>query len=61
MMDRRQQVKSLLAAGVPPQSFQLPGVHSHDPLPLDFWFLRSLVWSYSARRVVTDAGAGRVT
>jgi hypothetical protein len=31
---------ALLAAGLPPDSFQLAGVHQHVPIPLDFWFLR---------------------
>jgi hypothetical protein len=31
---------ALLAAGVPPDSFQLPGVHDSTPLPTDFWFVR---------------------
>ncbi len=39
-MDRHQLVKALLASGVPPQSFQVPGVYTHDPVPTDFWFLR---------------------
>ncbi|WP_280271288.1 hypothetical protein [Nocardia wallacei] len=39
-MDRRQLSAALLAAGLPPESFQIHGVHTHDPLPTDFWFLR---------------------
>ncbi|MBB5915541.1 hypothetical protein BJY24_004453 [Nocardia transvalensis] len=39
-MDREQLGAALLAAGLPPESFQIPGVHTHDPLPTDFWFLR---------------------
>ncbi|PPI94514.1 hypothetical protein [Nocardia nova] len=39
-MDRRQLAAALLAAGKPPQWFQIAGVHTHDPLPTDFWFLR---------------------
>lgn len=31
---------SLLAAGAPPESFQLSGVHESVPLPPDFWFVR---------------------
>lgn len=31
---------ALLAAGQPPESFQLAGVHENVPLPTDFWFLR---------------------
>lgn len=31
---------ALLAAGAPPESFQLAGVHSTTPLPTDFWFAR---------------------
>lgn len=30
----------LLAAGLPPESFQLAGVHETTPLPTDFWFVR---------------------
>lgn len=30
----------LLAAGLPPESFQLAGVHESTPLPTDFWFVR---------------------
>ncbi|MEU4342369.1 hypothetical protein AB0H00_14050 [Nocardia sp. NPDC023852] len=39
-MDRKQLNVALLAAGLPPESFQIPGTHTHDPLPTDFWFLR---------------------
>ena len=39
-MDRQQLVEALLAAGQPPGSFQVTGVHSHEPVPTDFWFLR---------------------
>lgn len=31
---------ALLAAGAPPESFQLAGVHESEPLPTDFWFAR---------------------
>lgn len=34
---------ALLDAGIPPDSFQLPGVHDSTPLPTDFWFLRPSV------------------
>lgn len=30
----------LLAAGLPPGSFQLAGVHETVPRPTDFWFVR---------------------
>ena len=30
----------LLAAGLPPGSFQLAGVHESAPRPTDFWFVR---------------------
>ncbi|MEV0458576.1 hypothetical protein [Catellatospora methionotrophica] len=33
-------VTALLEAGQPPESFQVPGVHEHVPIPTDFWFLR---------------------
>jgi hypothetical protein len=39
-MDREQLSAALLAAGLPLESFQIPGTHTHDPLPTDFWFLR---------------------
>ncbi|MFG1796755.1 hypothetical protein [Nocardia sp. NPDC049149] len=39
-MDRKQLSAALLGAGLPPESFQIPGIHSHDQLPTDFWFLR---------------------
>ncbi|MCM6773698.1 hypothetical protein NDR87_09475 [Nocardia sp. CDC159] len=39
-MDRRQLTTALLASGVPPESFQITGIHTHEPLPTDFWFLR---------------------
>lgn len=39
-MDRKQLVAALLAAGKPPHWFQIAGLHSQDPLPLDFVFLR---------------------
>ena len=31
---------ALLAAGAPPESFQLAGAHETVPLPTDFWFAR---------------------
>jgi hypothetical protein len=40
MMDLEQLVKALIADGVDPRSFQLPGVHTSEPMPMDFWFLR---------------------
>jgi hypothetical protein len=40
MMDREQLVKALVAAGVHPRAFQVPGVHTSDPMPIDFVFLR---------------------
>lgn len=39
-MDRHELRTALLAAGLPPESFQLAGVHEHVPIPPDFWFLR---------------------
>lgn len=39
-MDRPALRDALLAAGLPPESFQLVGVHEHVPTPTDFWFLR---------------------
>jgi hypothetical protein len=39
-VDRHELRTALLAAGLPPESFQLAGVHEHVPIPLDFWFLR---------------------
>ncbi|RDI63962.1 hypothetical protein [Nocardia pseudobrasiliensis] len=39
-MDRRQLTTALLEAGLPPESFQITGIHSHEPVPTDFWFLR---------------------
>jgi hypothetical protein len=39
-MDRRQLAAALLAAGLPPDSFQIADAHTSDPLPTDFWFLR---------------------
>jgi len=38
--DRWELRDALLAAGLPPDSFQLAGVHETVPLPTDFWFLR---------------------
>jgi hypothetical protein len=38
--DRRTLRAALLEAGVPPESFQLAGVHEHAPIPTDFWFVR---------------------
>ena len=39
-MDRYALRDALRAAGRPPGSFQLEGVHQHVPVPTDFWFLR---------------------
>ncbi|MFD7842503.1 hypothetical protein ACFV4K_06165 [Nocardia sp. NPDC059764] len=39
-MDRKQLVAALLDAGKPPHWFQIVGIHSYDPLPTDFWFMR---------------------
>ncbi|MFI5782121.1 hypothetical protein [Nocardia sp. NPDC051570] len=39
-MDRRQLTVALLDAGLAPESFQIAGIHTHEPLPTDFWFLR---------------------
>ena len=39
-VDRHPLRAPLLAAGLPPESFQLGGVHEHVPIPTDFWFLR---------------------
>lgn len=39
-MDRRALVAALLAAGLPPESFTVAGVHEHASTPTDFWFLR---------------------
>lgn len=39
-MDRKQLVAALLEAGLPAQSFQIPGIHTHDPMPTDFWYLQ---------------------
>ncbi|MEV4416564.1 hypothetical protein [Catellatospora sp. NPDC049609] len=38
--DRHVLVTALLESGQPPESFQVPGVHEHVPIPTDFWFLR---------------------
>jgi hypothetical protein len=40
----------LLAAGLPPGSFRIEGVHEEALLPTDFWFLRSTVdgWEVGA-------------
>ena len=38
--DRHVLVTALLEAGQPPESFEVPGVHEHVPIPTDFWFLR---------------------
>jgi hypothetical protein len=38
--DRHVLVTALLEAGQPPESFEVPGVHGHVPIPADFWFLR---------------------
>ncbi|GAA1414562.1 hypothetical protein ACFQZ4_41065 [Catellatospora coxensis] len=38
--DRHVLVTALLETGQPPESFQVPGVHEHVPIPTDFWFLR---------------------
>lgn len=32
---------TLLAAGVPTESFQLAGAHESRPVPTDFWFVRA--------------------
>lgn len=40
-MNRERLAAALLAAGLPPESFQIPGVHDADPPPTDFWFLRA--------------------
>jgi hypothetical protein len=39
-VDRHSLRDALLAAGVPPESFQLAGVHEASERPTDFWFLR---------------------
>jgi hypothetical protein len=39
-VDRYELRSALLAAGLPPESFQLTDVHEHTPIPTDFWFLR---------------------
>jgi hypothetical protein len=40
MMNREQLVKALLDAGIHEQAFQVPGVHTSDPAPMDYFFLR---------------------
>lgn len=45
-MTRRQLRDALLAAGLPPESFQIPGVHEASTLPTDFWFLREVAGSW---------------
>ncbi|SBT50307.1 hypothetical protein [Micromonospora auratinigra] len=39
-MDRYEVRAALLAAGQSPDAFALEGVHEHQPVPPDFWFLR---------------------
>ncbi|MEU7905797.1 hypothetical protein [Actinoplanes sp. NPDC049118] len=39
-MDRHSLRTALLAAGLPPESFQLAGVHEATDRPTDFWFMR---------------------
>ncbi|MDI1462259.1 hypothetical protein QEZ54_14915 [Catellatospora sp. KI3] len=39
-MERHELVLALLEAGQPPESFQVPGVHEHVPVPAGCWFLR---------------------
>lgn len=39
-MNRHQLVEALLAAGRPPASFQVAGVHAAEPPSMDFWFMR---------------------
>ncbi|GHJ48496.1 hypothetical protein Cs7R123_58380 [Catellatospora sp. TT07R-123] len=39
-VDRHELALALLEAGQPPESFQLPGVHEHVPVPDECWFLR---------------------